>query len=136
LPLLFDHTCMRLAGEHHAPPCAAFGHTYYYRTMFGLDNLVKHYREECLLLALEPRATLTPNNTRYQFVWEAGKYDLRGGLRTNTHLYKPPPASDQLYQIAILVLLLLAEMYFVRYVFMPWWGPRQDRCSCRTRRRL
>jgi hypothetical protein len=121
-PLLFDHTCMRLAAEHHAPPCVELGHEYYYQTMFGLDNLVKVYREECLLLALEPRATLTPNNTRYRFVWEAGKYDLRGGLRTNTHLYKALPASDQPFQICFFVLILMAEAYFVRYLFLPWWG--------------
>jgi len=86
-PLLFDHLCLRHPVQHRAPPCVAFGHPFYYRTMFGLDNLIKHYREECVLLALEPDAQLTPANPRFQFIWESGKYDLRGGLRENTHIY-------------------------------------------------
>jgi len=123
-PLLFDHTCLRLVSVHHTPPCVDFGHSHYYRTMFGLDNLIKHYREECVLMALEPDSALGTNNTRYQFIWDAGKYDLRGGLQTNTRIYledvQAPPARDQVIQICVLVLVLVAMVYFVRNIFLPW----------------
>ena len=128
-PLLFDHICLRKASEHHAPPCVPFGHDYYYRTLFGLDNLIKHYREECLLLALEPVSSLGINNSHYRFIWEAGKYDLRGGLRDNTHLYmkdvRVPPARDQIIQICVLVIIMIGKLYVVRFVFLPWFKRTQ-----------
>ena len=125
-PLLFDHLCLRLPVEHHAPPCVDFDDDYYYRTMSGLDNLVRHFREECLLLALEPDAALTVNNTRFNFIWIAGKYDLRGGLWQNTHLYLNqvygPPRRDRVIQICVLLCVLFSQAYFVRYLFLPWQG--------------
>ena len=123
-PILFDHLCLRKHDEHHAPPCLPFGHDYYYRTRFGLDNLIKHYREECLLLALEPVSALNVNNSHYKFIWEAGKFDLRGGLRDNTHLYmedvRVPPARDRIIQICSLVIIMIGKVYTLRYVFLPW----------------
>jgi hypothetical protein len=68
-PLLFDHGCLRLVAQHHTPPCVDFGHDSYYLTTFGLDNLVKAFRDECNLLALEPDTGLTLNNTRFKFIW-------------------------------------------------------------------
>lgn len=124
IPLLFDHGCLRLQKEHHAPPCFEFEHDYYYRTMRGLDNLVKHFREECLLLALEPDSSLTVNNTRFNFIWVAGKYDLRGGLKQNTRLFmnqvQGPPRRDRVIQICALLCVLFSQVYFVRYMFLPW----------------